>query len=321
MPRVAIVKGDAYSATSSVLRLLRFKKLVKDKSNIVIKPNLTTAAGPNEGITTDVNVVRAILDQIPEIEKVTIAEGPGGADTEHAFGVNGYLDLAKEYGIELIDVNSDEYTEISLKKPLCLQSIKMSKTIFESDFLISVAKLKVHSIAGVTLSLKNMMGACPKEQKLKIHALIPYSLVDLVSAKLPDFGIIDGIVGNEIDECVPHPVRMDIILGSDDCIALDVIASETMGINFRDVPYLWILAKKCGILDVDEIEVLGEQICNVKKKFRKGGLNPRSDRQKVLAYLMLKTGTFDFFYRCLERMLANERTAKIIRSVFTKRSP
>ena len=298
MVKIAVVKGNAYEATIKALELTDFKKLVEKKSNIVIKPNLTNFLKAKDGITTDVNIVRAILDQIPKPENVIVAEGPGGADAKHAFRFNGYYELEKDYGLRLLDVNNDEYVEIPVDDPLILRSIKISKTVFNSNFLISVGKLKIHSIAKVTGALKNMMGACPRQQKFKIHSFIPNSLVDLISIKNPDFGVIDGIVANEIDECVPHPVKMGIILASKDCIALDTISSEIMGIKALEVPYITEIARRgFGVANMDEINIDGEKIENVRRIFRRGGFNFISNSQRVISRILFRLGLLDQYFR------------------------
>jgi uncharacterized protein (DUF362 family) len=293
MPEVAVIRGNAYKATAKALKILDFKKLIKNKRNIVIKPNLTTAATASEGITTDVNVIRAVLDQVSRPEEIIIAEGPGGAETDKAFRDNGYHKLEKEYGLKLVDTKSDEAIEVRVKNPLALKTIKMSKTVYDSDFLISAAKLKIHCIAKVTGTIKNMMGACSNKEKAKIHAFIPKSLVDLNKIKPPDFGIIDGIVANEINEVIPHPLKMGIILASKDCTALDSVATEIMGVDPKEVFYI----QRCGEIglgtaDMKKIQIIGENIESVKRKFKIGHLNPIMKSQRLIMRIMLGTGLY-----------------------------
>jgi len=299
MSEVAIIKGNAYEATVKALKLTNFKKYIKNKKNIVIKPNLTVPIESKKGITTDINVIRAILDQISKPEKVTIAEGPGGTpEGFETFKINDYYKLENEYDIKLVDANYDEYVDIPVKNPLALKSIKISKTAFNSDFLISAAKLKIHSVAKVTGTLKNMMGTCPKKQKMKIHAFIQKSIIDLNTVKLPDFGVIDGIVANEIDECVSYPVKMGVVLASKDCVALDSVASKIMGMNPEDVLHIWHAGKRgLGIADISKIKIIGEKIENIKKKFEMHPFNLRSDSQKIIARTLMSMRLYEWSYK------------------------
>jgi len=312
MSEVSVTKGNAYGATVKALELTGFGKHIKNKKNIVIKPNLTVPTESERGVTTDINVIRAILDQIPKPEEVIIAEGPGGTpEGFETFKINNYYRLEDEYGVKLLDTNYDDYVDVPVKNPLILKSIKISKTAFNSDFLISVAKLKIHSLAKVTGTLKNMMGVCPKKQKMKIHAFIQKSLIDLNTVKLPDFGVIDGIVANEIDECGSYPVKMGVVLASKDCVALDSVASKIMGINPRDVFHIWYAGKRgLGMADIDKIEIFGERIENIEKKFRTRSFNLRSDSQMVIARTLILVGLYEWssenifpYYRKIRNIL------------------
>lgn len=297
MSKVAIVKGNAYDATVKALELTNFKKLVKGKQKILIKPNLVAPVHSSKGITTDVSVVRAVLDYLPEPEKAVIADGSDRAS--ETFGLNGYNQLANEYGIEVVDLNEEnEWVEVAVKNPLIFERIKIAKRIAESDFLISVGKLKIHSIAIVTGALKNLMGICPKDYKLKIHAFIPNSLVDLLSVKIPDFGVIDGIVANEIDENIPYPIKMNIVLASKDCIALDAIAAKVIGMSYENVPYLQLTFKRFDF-NPSKIEILGEKIEDIERKFRKRNFNLRSDSQRIATRMLIGINAYDWFYHSI----------------------
>ncbi len=290
--KVAIIKGNAYSATKKALKLTGFKKFIKNKKRIVIKPNLTTPEKAEKGITTDVNVVRAILDFIPKSKEIVIAEGPGASEAEEAFEANDYYELKKD-GIKFIDTNNDSLVEVKVKSPLSLKRVRMSKTVFNSDFLISVGKLKIHSIAKVTGTLKNMMGACPREQKGIIHAFVPISIVDLIKIKKPDFGVIDGIVANEIDEVVPSPIKMGIIIAGKDCVALDSVVSRIMGIEPNDVYYIKKIGEDgFGTTNMNDIEIVGEKIEKISKNFRRRFVL-RSETERLAFKLLLQTGLYE----------------------------
>jgi len=294
MSIVAIAKGTAYDAAVKTLQLTDFKQLAKGKKRIVIKPNLVVPVHSSKGITTDVNVVKAVLDCLPDCNKAVIAEG--ALDTCKTFILNGYGKLASEYGIELINLEEeDEWVEVEVKEPLVLENIKIAKRVAESDFAVSVGKLKIHSQTTVTGTMKNMMGICPKDQRLKIHSYLPKSLIDLLSVKMPHFGIIDGIVANEIDENIPYPVRMGIVLASKDCVALDRTAAEVMCINPLAVEHVKMAFER-GFGEFDA-NVVGENVKDVRKMLRVGGFSLRGDGQRIVCKLFIEIGMFEWFYK------------------------
>jgi len=294
MSIVAIAKGGAYEATVKALELTNFKKFVKGKKKIVIKPNLVVPIHSSKGITTDVDVVRAIIECLPNSSRVAVVEG--ATDTSKTFKLNGYDKLIEEYGIELVDLNEeDEWEVVKVENPLIFENIKIARRVVESDFLVSVGKLKIHSIAGITGSIKNMMGTCSKDQRLKIHAYIPKSLMDLLSVRVPDFALIDGIVGSEIDENIPHPVKMNLVLASKDCVALDKTAAKIMDVNLLAAPYITMASERgFGKFEAD---LVGERVEDVRRTFKRGGFNLRSGSKRIVGKLLIEIGAFEWFYR------------------------
>jgi len=294
MSVVAIAKGTGYEAAVKALHLTGFKQFAKGKKRIVIKPNLVVPVHSSKGITTDVNVVRAVLDCLPDCSKAVIAEG--AFDTSETFKLDGYDKLASEYGVELVDLEKEaEWKEVKVKEPFVLKSIKMAKRVVESDFVVSVGKLKIHSQTTVTGAMKNMMGACPKDQRLRIHSYLPKSLIDLLSVKMPDFGVIDGIVANEMDENVPYPIRMNIVLAGEDCVALDRTATDVMCINPLAAEYIKMAFER-GFGEF-EAKIVGESIEDVKKTFRTRGFSLRSDGQRIGCMMLIEIGAFEWFYK------------------------
>lgn len=73
----------------------------------------------------------------------------------------------------------------------------MSKTYMDSDFLISLAKLKMHTITGITCVLKNQFGANPQKRKIHYHSNLITVIHDLNKVKLPDLCLVNGIIGME----------------------------------------------------------------------------------------------------------------------------
>lgn len=243
MTTVALERaGDPVEGAKALLKKLDFSREAEDKSRVLIKPNLTTSAGPETGITSDVRIVEAIIQRLLDIgvENISIGEGAGGASTTYALEKNGYVDLAKRHGLPILDLNFDESVLLDVPAPRSMRRVRVSKTVYESDFRISVAKLKIHSIAVTTGCMKNMMGVLSgRRWKLIVHSDIHNRIVDLNKVVLPHLGIIDGVVGNQRDEVKSYPKRAGVLIGGYDPVAVDSISSEIMTVHWRDVPHLY----------------------------------------------------------------------------------
>lgn len=159
MKRIAVTAGsDRYVNITRALELLGDEMQLAGRHSIVIKPNFVSTSIPLAA--THVDAVRAVLDFLKTrgIKDVTIAEGAAGEDTLGGFENFGYVDLAREYDIRLVDLNRDEAVPAQIYgwdlRPI---TVSLAKTIVESDFRISVTPPKTHDTVIVTASLKNLI--------------------------------------------------------------------------------------------------------------------------------------------------------------------
>jgi uncharacterized protein (DUF362 family) len=179
MTEVAIVRGTTpQDMAVKALKLVNADKVLSKQKPILIKPNYINAKHPSTGTTTDNRVIEGVVKFLSQnnMKEVIIGEGSGWADTLEAFRVAGVDAVAERWNVKMVDLNKDEFIEIILQNPLALKKVKIAKTALEST-IISVPKLKPHRLAGVTLSLKNMMGAVTP--KGSIHNHLSEKLVDL----------------------------------------------------------------------------------------------------------------------------------------------
>jgi uncharacterized protein (DUF362 family) len=134
------------------------------RKGTLLKPNLVAG-----GLAaTHIDAVRAVLDSL-DID--LIAEG-SAVDTGNLFSSLGYRDLAREYGVELVDINStSEWGEMDF---LDIQGqpvpIRISKLAQKQ--VVSLSLPKTHDHAVVTLSLKNLLGFVHPEDRSKVHGYV-----------------------------------------------------------------------------------------------------------------------------------------------------
>jgi len=269
--RVAVAKAkNPYEALDRVLKLIEAEKIVKKEDRILIKPNYVVAKHPSTGVTTDSRIIDGIIEFLRKLGKNEIVVGEGGAgDTERAFDIVGIKNIVRKHNVKLINLNEDARIIMKVPNPLALREVGVAENAVKSTCIINVPKLKVHHMALVTLSMKNLMGLIlPKSI---MHDQINEKIVDLATLfkEKVKLNIIDGLVGSEEDEVHGSPVQMDLIIAGADMVAVDAVATAVMGIDPRRVGYLRIAEKRgLGTADLNKIEVLGEKIEDVKKKFK-----------------------------------------------------
>jgi uncharacterized protein (DUF362 family) len=276
MSKVAIVKGiPPIETATAALEMISsdLDSALSAGKPILIKPNYINAKHPSTGMTTDSRVVEGIVKFLRQrdIKEIMIGEGSGFADTFQAFKVAGITAVAERWGVKLVDLNKDEFVEVNPPNPLSLNNVRVAKTALKST-IISVPKLKLHRIATVTLSLKNMMGALASKGSMH-NGRLSQNIADLASVLRPSVSVIDGIIAGEGDEMSGNPVEMNLIIAGTDPVAVDAVGAAVMGIQPIDVKHLVLAEKKgLGTCNLNEITVVGEPIENVKRKFQRSFL-------------------------------------------------
>ena len=87
-----------------------------------------------------------------------MSEGAALSDTFEGYRNFGYLDLAEEYDVKLVDLNRDEWVPVQVyDRKLAPMWVRVAKTALESDFRTAVGPPKTHDVVVVTASLKNMV--------------------------------------------------------------------------------------------------------------------------------------------------------------------
>jgi len=274
MSQVAIVRGtNPIDMTVKALEMVNANEVLPMEKPILIKPNYINARHPSTGITTDARVIEGVVTFLRQhgMKEIIIGEGSGFADTFEAFRVAGVDDVAERWKARMVDLNKDEFVEVNPARTLALKKMKIAKTALEST-IISVPKLKPHRMAGVTLSLKNMIGAVTP--KGSIHNRLSQKIVDLVSIVKPSVAIIDGIIAGEGHETSGNPIEMNLVIAGTDPVAVDAVGAAVMSIPPRNVKHL-SLAEEAGLgtSRLERIEILGEPIERVKRKFKKSLLS------------------------------------------------
>jgi uncharacterized protein (DUF362 family) len=273
MSRVVILRGtDPVEMGVQALEMIGpdLDHALSEKKPILIKPNYINSRHPSTGITTDSRVVEGVVKFLRQRNKreIIIGEGTGWGDTFRAFKVAGIDVVAERWDVKLVDLNKDEFVEVSPPNPLSLRRVRVAKTALETT-IISVPKLKPHRTATVTLSLKNMMGALASKGSMH-DGRLSGNIADLASVLRPSVSVIDGIIAGQGHETGGDPLEMNVIIAGIDPVAVDAVGAAVMGIAPTDAKHLVMAERKgLGTCRLGRIEVLGEPIDKVRRRFRR----------------------------------------------------
>jgi uncharacterized protein (DUF362 family) len=279
---VAIEKCPTYQdlTPDTLLRLWENAEMPSPVGKrIFIKPNLVDEIDQAAPVTTAPEVVGALIDALRTSGAKTILVGDGPAFRRDAYAVASQIGLDQvlaQRDIPFIDLNYDDPQLIRAKDGWFRETshIWLPKSILDADLIISLAKMKTHHWAQISLSMKNLLGVLPGARygwpKNFIHfAGIAETILGLYQALPRVVGVIDGIVGMEGDgPLFGSPVQHGILLAGNDPVALDVVGKNVMGLEDWGVSYL-DLAVWAGIGQAGRLEIRGTPVQEVRRVYQR----------------------------------------------------
>lgn len=280
MVRVALAKGDDRKANIRTALEKIGEDIRLNGRRPVIKVNLVSTFKPLSATHPD--AVRPIVEFLMERggKNIAIAEGSAFGNTAKGFRDYGYEALAKEYNLELIDLNyPDSWKVVFVIHPdLKPHPIKLAPVMLDpNNYIISLTKPKSHLLVGVTLTAKNViMGSIMIMDKVRMHPseagnrVLDYNLFTVMQHLHIDLAVIDGFEGMEDNGPIfGDPVDHRVAAAGTDYLAVDRVGTEIMGADFdtiRYLNYLW----DCGFGegDLNKIQILGETIESCRREYR-----------------------------------------------------
>jgi uncharacterized protein (DUF362 family) len=275
--RVSLIKGnDRGEITGRSLDLIAddIKRGLHNRQ-VVIKPNFVSTTV--ELAASHVDQIRGILAFFEEFyqERIIIAEASPG-ETLEGFRNFGYHDLAKEYNVELRDLNAGPFERACIRDRRGKNvAVRIAQHLLDrNNYLISAAKLKTHDAVVVTLSIKNIvMGSVSRTDKTLVHqgcVQTNLNIARLAEHVWPDLAVIDGLIGMEGNGPTHgNPIIAGVAIASTDSLAADRVACEIMGVEFSKVGYLHHCAQRgMGEADLKEIDISGQALDTCISPFR-----------------------------------------------------
>ncbi|MBM4250189.1 MAG: DUF362 domain-containing protein [Euryarchaeota archaeon] len=221
---------------------------VKRGETVVLKVNLLRAARPAEAVTTHPSVVLALSREVEAAGGLPlVADSPSGTvgagRLRRIYEMSGLLELEKRGELRL---NRDlSVRRVSNPRGKVLRSVDVLKVVHEADAVITVPKLKTHTLTGITGATKVLFGMIPGLAKAGYHAKLPDlrdfcdMLLDLAVLVGPRLSVLDGIEGMEGEGPSAGEVRRgNVLMASADSFALDTVMAAFMGAVPATIPIL-----------------------------------------------------------------------------------
>jgi uncharacterized protein (DUF362 family) len=247
---------------------------LRGKRKIYVKPNMSHPEYVPGVVTCPLMLGELVALLRDNNSEVVVGESNGfNYPCNSAFEKTGIEAAVKQAGGRIINLSEDKVVKI--KFPDSNTSIKellLPKTILEADAVVDLALMKTHEIAMYSGAVKNLFGCVPSNRRIYLHPYLPEVFHRLYMVLKPQLTIMDARIGIEGNGPTKgKPVKMNLMLTSNDALAIDITAAKIMQLNWEET-YLGYIAKKTGLKE-NTITVQGLQVNEVSHRFER----PRID--------------------------------------------
>ena len=198
--------------------------------------------------------------------------------------LNGYIPIFKHYQVPaLYNFRTDEMKWIHFKpqaKMLALDHIYPEGILIPDYFvgknIVHLPTVKTHMYTTTTGAMKNAFGGLLSKYRHYTHTWIHETLVDLLAIQKEIhpglFAIMDGTTaGNGEGPRLMNPEIKNIILASQDQVAIDAVAAKLMGFDPMSIKYIRLAHEMgLGIGDVSQIDLVGDDVSGENWNFKIG---------------------------------------------------
>ena len=179
--------GPAENARKAVALLGGMGAFVSRGDVVVLKPNIGWDRTPEQAANTDPAFVVAVAEMCLAAGAKSVRVFDRTCNEPRRCYVNSGIQeaverFAKKAGagdaVRIYHVEDRKFVRTAIPSPLVLPEWELYRDALEADRIVNVPVAKHHSLAGVTLGLKNMMGIMGGNRG-QVHARLSECLVDI----------------------------------------------------------------------------------------------------------------------------------------------
>jgi len=251
------------SMIESLVGTMPWVSTALSRSNkILVKPNL---GGGEPASMTSKQIMVAFCGWLRKNFDARVMLGDSsvvGSRSELSIETLGLREALEPLGVKVVDLADYPAVSVPIPDGRVLKDVRIYEPVINSDFLVSLAKLKTNYATRTTLTIKNLKGVISGPDKIRFHRLgVAECLTDLLTKISPQLGIIDGIQGWDI----VRSIDVGALVAGTNAVAVDYLGALLSQTDPGRVTYLTLaLERGLGALPPDEEQ---EKARKVSKPF------------------------------------------------------
>lgn len=238
------------------------KKFVSRGDVVVVKPNIGWDRLPRQAANTNPDVVAVLIEMAFDAgaKKVKVFDNSVN-NPKGTYQRSGILSAAKAAGADVDYVDDRFYVDVQFKNTKFLKTWKVYKEAIECDCLINAPIAKHHSVARLTMAMKNHMGIIGGE-RAHWHRELDYALSEFTAYIKPQTKLTVLDAYRILTRNGPTGGSMrDVQMARKCIVGIDQVAVDAYGTTLfktpqgtpmkpADLPYL-VRARELGVGETD----------------------------------------------------------------------
>ncbi len=264
-PDIGIAKGDPGPAARKAVELIGgIGRFVKPGSKVVIKPNMSFSSETEEASNTHPEVVRELVALCKEAKaaRIRVLDHPLRRGEVCIQGIRKACEVFNENMVYAI-TDSDFYKPSRIPAGVQMKETDVMRDVLEADVLIAAPVAKSHSGAGVSISMKGMMGLIWNRGIMHSRYDLHESIADLASLLKPRLVVVDAsrVLSTGGPGGPGKILNMRTVIASADMVAADAQAVsmfEWYGKRFepRQVKHIRLAHERgLGRMDIENLQI------------------------------------------------------------------
>ncbi len=258
---LAVVHGASPSAiTKAAIEAMGgIKRFISRGDVVVVKPNIGWDRLPEQAANTNPDVVATVVKLCFEAgaKKVKVFDRPVN-DPRRCYVQSGIAPSASALGAEVNYVDDRKFKDVKINGR-ALKVWPLYTEVLEADKVINVPIAKHHTLANLTMAMKNWMGVMGGSRR-QIHQKLDESLVDLAMTIKPALTILDAVriltangpQGGDLKDVK----KMDTVIAGVDQVAVDSFGATLFGMKGSDLGYVRVGEKTgLGTMDLSKLKI------------------------------------------------------------------
>jgi len=234
-------KDLAYVTNGSPAEMVRkavelmggIEKFVKKGDSVAIKPNIGWARRPEQAADTNPEVVSELIKlcKNAQAKKIMVFDNTCN-EAKRCYHLSGIEKAAKEAGADVSFVYSQKFRTVKIPNGSAIKSWEFYGDALDADVFINVPIAKHHSLTGLTMGIKNLMGILGGNRG-QIHNNFDQKIAELNSIIRPQLTILDCV--NIMLRNGPQGGNINDIKNTNTIIAgVDRVAVDSLGATLFD---------------------------------------------------------------------------------------